>query len=179
MRLFLTLGLLALLVAGCSGKSKDPQIASAGGPNRPTASATPSLSSEEMQRLFTKCMRDHGVDIPDPGSGPQGGSVAISQGPEMGAANKACEKYMPAGSLQTPSAADQAKALQFARCMRQHGVNIPDPGPGGGALVASNGAGGPTGINPNDKAFQDANKACKHFLPEGGQLQTQGAGGGR
>jgi hypothetical protein len=61
-------------------------------------------------------------------------------------------------------------ALNFAKCMREHGVDVPDPKPGGG-----NGGGFSLQFrsgNPQDNQdFQDAQEACGHFLrdavPEG------------
>lgn len=49
--------------------------------------------------------------------------------------------------------------IEFADCMRAHGVtNFPDPGAGGGIQI-------PTGANPNSPAFQSAQNACMKLLP--------------
>lgn len=71
------------------------------------------------------------------------------------------------GSSGKPS--DQAstaskQGLQFANCMRAHGVpNFPDPSAGGGLKFQSDG-----GINPQSPAFQSAQKACGSLAPGGG-----------
>ena len=103
----------------------------------------------EAALQFAKCMRDHGIDVPDPVSidspdGKAGGGVAIqvNGGPNgsspidataMDAANKACQPIMEkaAGSFDPPSPEEQEKAkeqaLAFAKCMREHGIDMPDP----------------------------------------------------
>jgi hypothetical protein len=54
---------------------------------------------------------------------------------------------------------DKTTDLEFAHCMRSHGVtNFPDPTPGGGIEL------GP-GLNPSSPAFRTARQACKQFLP--------------
>jgi hypothetical protein len=78
-----------------------------------------------------------------------------------------------ATTSQASSAADQAKALAFARCMRSHGVsNFPDPSGSGGGLrlqiqktpnsISVN------GVEVNGPAFQSAMTACRSYLPNGG-----------
>jgi hypothetical protein len=55
---------------------------------------------------------------------------------------------------------DAGAALQFARCMRAHGVtNFPDPKPGSGGIQIT------SGVNPDSPAFKSARLACKHLLP--------------
>jgi hypothetical protein len=77
------------------------------------------------------------------------------------------------GSSSNNSANDPAKtrsnvyaqALDFSRCMREHGVaNFPDPSAHGGGISI----GGGSGVNPQSPAFQAAQNSCKHLLPFGG-----------
>ncbi len=59
--------------------------------------------------------------------------------------------------------------LNFAKCMRSHGVpNFPDPSSGGGIQI-SNGS----GINPASPSFQSAQKDCAKQLPGGGPFTGQ------
>jgi hypothetical protein len=61
----------------------------------------------------------------------------------------------------------EAAGIEFADCMRSHGVpNFPDPGPGGGIQISSN-----SGINPQSPAFQSAQNACSKLMPGGGPLR--------
>jgi hypothetical protein len=59
------------------------------------------------------------------------------------------------------SEADQQRfkdaALAHARCMREHGLDFPDPqfSEGGGATMRLGG-----GVNPEDPKFKAAEKAC-------------------
>jgi hypothetical protein len=78
-----------------------------------------------------------------------------------------------ATSAQGDSAANQAKGLAFAHCMRSHGVaNFPDPGGSGGGLrlQVQNGPNGASvnGVPVNGRAFQSAMQACRSYLPNGG-----------
>ena len=146
--------------------------------------------SEQRALQFARCMRDHGVDIPDPQVSKGGGGGNFSfrvggpgakggRGPDpqrVQGAMSACRKYMPNGG-KPPSAAQQQemrdRALRFARCMRGHGVDFPDPkaGPGGGVII-----GGPkASFNPASPSFQRAQKACQPLLPGGG-LRAGGGG---
>jgi hypothetical protein len=62
------------------------------------------------------------------------------------------------------NASKAGAALEFARCMRAHGVsNFPDPPTGGGGTQI-----GGSGLNPQAPAFRSAQQACKTFLPNGG-----------
>jgi hypothetical protein len=65
-------------------------------------------------------------------------------------------------------------ALAFARCMRQHGIDVPDPSPNGGVLI-------PNTANPNDPKFKAAQQACQQNLPNAGKggTLTQSGGGGK
>jgi hypothetical protein len=78
-----------------------------------------------------------------------------------------------------PSKEEQARfrdaALKFARCMRAHGVDIPDPQASGGGIVIQKGPGGGAApsLNPQSPAFKRAEQACSILLPGG-----NGKGGG-
>jgi hypothetical protein len=125
---------------------------------------------------FAKCMRDHGVDVPDPkkdGNGPikimakAGAKSAGKDNAKMQAAQKACQKYLKAGGGRAPSAAEQARVkdamLAYTRCMRSRGVKIADPQftSDGGIL---NKAGGPGQTNPRSPTFRAADKVCRPKL---------------
>jgi hypothetical protein len=63
-----------------------------------------------------------------------------------------------------PSPGGTNPALQFARCMRAHGVsNFPDPGGSGGIELAPG-----SGLNPQSPAFEAAQNACNKYLPDKG-----------
>jgi hypothetical protein len=189
-----------LAVVGCGDPAKgDRQVASLSstdGSNTETdATGTVEANPKdpaEAALAFAKCMRDHGVDMPDPvvqddsGSGGgvmvqvggPGGDAAVPDRSVMDAANKDCQHFMTdaAGSFDPPSPEELEKmkeqALAFAKCMREHGVDMPDPQfDDNGAFSVSIGVQGPGGtgpqtngngpaVDPTSKEFQDANTAC-------------------
>jgi hypothetical protein len=71
-----------------------------------------------------------------------------------------------------PAFADQL--LKFAQCMRDQGVDFPDPQitSSGGVIQA---IGGGADLDPSSEAFQDAQAACAKELPGGGT--SSGIGG--
>ena len=90
-----------------------------------------------QQRAYARCMREHGVDLPDapaeqPGSGPQILSpVPIDRDAQI-AAEEACRQYLPAGGQTVkPDAAAMEKLRTHAKCMRGLGFDYPDPDPDG------------------------------------------------
>jgi hypothetical protein len=127
---------------------------------------------------FARCMRQHGVAFPDPN---QSGttSIHISNPQAFDSAQKACDRFRAAGEKSiTPAqrAAFQDQALKFARCMRAHGIDMPDPqnsGSGGIAIQKHAGPGG-GGPDPSSPIFQSAQTACQSLLGKGaGTLSTQ------
>jgi hypothetical protein len=126
---------------------------------------------------LSKCMRANGVtNFPDPTNGPGGaGFNGIGRsiggpptlivdgktfsGPVVAKAEKACSRYLtPSGPPPKLSASQKARQLDFAACMRTHGLpDFPDPiFPSGGGIEIR---GGP-GFNPQSPAFQHAAQAC-------------------
>ena len=55
---------------------------------------------------------------------------------------------------------DLRQLLAWARCMRQHGINIPDPQPDGTVDMRG------IGVNPDDPKFKAAERACPGFRPK-------------
>lgn len=120
-------------VSACSGTAEPGSSASA--------------SAEQEQALkFAQCMRDHGVDMPDP----QDGHIVTGQGASPGSINgsgngsdtldlgaggeafEACREFMPdGGEPRKLTAGELEQMLKFAQCMRAHGIDYPDPNPDG------------------------------------------------
>jgi hypothetical protein len=127
------LPLLALaLAAGCTHANGGRGVASANGSGG--ASATPTLSFLEQGRRHAQCMREHGVPEADPQVLPDG-TVRVGGGYDKDSvdgdvltkATDACKQYLPV--LTGPDGdRKQQGALEYARCMRAHGVEaFPDP----------------------------------------------------
>jgi hypothetical protein len=133
---------------------------------------------------FAKCMREHGIDMPDPTIGDNGGVMVQIGGPgqdtgegpdpkDVDAANKECQEFLEkAGAgFEPPSAEDQRKmqehALEFSKCMRDHGIDMPDPQfstDGGGFSVSIGSEDGAASdvpmIDPSSDEFKEASEAC-------------------
>ena len=138
-----------------------------------TNGANPSPGNANLGLELARCMRAHGIaNFPDPSAGGgielAPGSGLNPQSPAFQAAQTACKKYLPdKGQPPVTSAADRAKAVAFAKCMRSHGEpDFPDPllsAPRGAtrvlALRGMSFALG-AGIDPRSPAFQQAAKAC-------------------
>ena len=183
------LGTTMLALAGaaaCGRAAADSGIATAGGKSSASAHPSASVDPQEQARQFAQCMRDHGVDMPDPDTaGGPGGSIKITvSGPPggMDAAMEACKDKLPNGG--TPPSLDpqqQEQLREFAQCMRDHGVDMPDPDANSGGLKITK-SGGPSsgGLSPDDPTFQAAQQACQDKLPgKNGGVTTQDGGDGK
>jgi hypothetical protein len=136
-------------------------VASISGPSSSASAVKPAdnKSDEDKMRDFAKCMREHGVDMPDPK--PDGGGMAVTLGGDgtdrtkLDAAQNACKHLMPnGGEMKPPSAEELDKMRRDAKCMRDHGIDMPDPDPSGKGATRM---GGP-GDDPSK--FEAAAKAC-------------------
>jgi hypothetical protein len=158
------LGLL-LGLAACGGRAKNNGIASASGAKASSSAAPSPTSSANLQEQllqYAKCMRAHGIDMPDPqvaGGRVTFGMKAGQNQAKLDAAQRACKQYAPNGG-QAPSMSPEMleQARKYAACMRQHGVNMPDPSSDGGMRV--------NGVNPNDPTFKAAEQACRSLMPQ-------------
>jgi len=163
-----TLAASALLLSGAVACSAD----------KPNASPKASAGSDHDQALkFAQCMRAKGVDMPDPGAdGGIGTGIAPGAGTGTGApapdgstpveaislgadsaAMDACRKFLPnGGEVKGITPAQRQEELKFAKCMRAHGIDMPDPNADGAIQGAP--------VDINDAAAQkrndEANRAC-------------------
>jgi len=121
---------------------------------------------------FARCMREHGIDMPDPQPG-QRGLRLMQKGdapPQtLREADEACRKYLedvaPPEMSEAQKKEFQEAALAHARCMREHGIDFPDPtfDENGGAQVRIRRG---SGIDPESAKFQTAQKACESKMPQ-------------
>lgn len=165
------LAAVGMLTTACSHSSAGPAVAGGGSS---TPSGRPSSSGSAGNAMaYSQCMRAHGIgDFPDPNAQGQivlkvtPGSDLSKENPRFQAAQKACQALQPQESEQQQQQ-DTAQLLNFAKCMRAHGItNFPDPGGHGLNLQGS-------GLDPHSPQFQAAQHACRQFLP--GNL-TPGSG---
>jgi hypothetical protein len=156
----------ALGLAACGGD--DPAGAS------PSASRDKQMRDAQLQ--FAQCMREHGIDMPDPQPGQRGIQLSVPKGTspdKVDAADTACRKYLEKVKPPEMSEAQQKEfrdaALANARCMRDHGIDMPDPtfdGAGRATIRIRGGQGGKGGVDPEDPKFQAAQKACEKYMPK-------------
>jgi hypothetical protein len=123
--LLAALALVALIGAGCGSNAPSETGA--------TATATRTASARDKAVKFAECIRAHGVgDFPDP-NGKNQFEYGVSVSPAVwNRAVGACKALQPPGTLSSKrSPKQQSTALQFAQCMRDHGVkDFPDPANG-------------------------------------------------
>jgi hypothetical protein len=141
--------------------------------NQPESAQTQQDKNRQAMLAMAKCMRENGVDMPDPQF--NGGRVMQKMDKPVNAdvmrkAEKACAKYRE--QIKAPEMSDSQReefkkaALENARCMREHGIDFPDPtfDSNGGAQIRLRGK----GLNPDSPKFQAAQKACAKTMPGGG-----------
>jgi hypothetical protein len=208
---------LALFVAACGGGS-NAGVASLD--DTATTSTTTAegaaASTEEALLTFTECLREHGLEVDDPdfdgtggfgllipgGGGADGDSGAAGPDDDTQAAMEACQPLLEGIRSQfndfDPSQLED-QLYAFAECMRDEGVDWPDPdltafAPGGGAAGPPGGGepgegpnqgGGPfagNGVDLEDPLVQAALETCQSDvgfgLPGGGPGGTPPGGEG-
>ena len=114
----------ALTLAACGG---DPSTNGDAAANRQN-------QMDDAALEYARCMRENGVDMPDPKPGQRGIRLSQPEGVSqstMRKADQACRKYLEAVKPPEMSEEQQKEfregALANARCMREHGINFPDP----------------------------------------------------
>jgi hypothetical protein len=122
---------------------------------------------------YARCMREQGVDMPDPKTDENGVILADGTQPRevdtarFADADKSCRKHLEA--VEPPKLSEREQedfrrgALVHAECMRENGVDFPDPSfsEDGGAMVN---IGPGSGIDPDSPAFKRAQEACEDLM---------------
>jgi hypothetical protein len=147
-------------------------LAACGGGDSGGGSGSSEADFREAALKHARCMREHGVDMPDPTFGPGGAVKQEMRGDgadklKMQRAEEACRKYLEAVRPPELSPEQEQKfreeALKHARCMRAHGIDMPDPTFGEGGKVQMKIDGGPGGIGPGNPRFEEAQKDCAKY----------------
>jgi hypothetical protein len=160
---------LALALAGCGKPADSASVATAGGGGgaNPSASATATLSDSERQLKFAQCMRDNGVDMPDPEAGGKAGAIRVGGDGDPSktkAAMDKCRSYLPNGGEAVKLDPAQAENMRkMSQCMRENGVpNFPDPDADGRIQFDI----GLLGIDRNDPKLKAAMEKCQQYAPK-------------
>jgi len=130
----LSLGLLlaaSCALAGCAGPDPTGNGVASGNGTRAAGGASATASAGPDLAKWTKCLRDNGVDVKDP---EPGGAVTLPM--DSAATRSAMEKCKQYEGGQRGSTgfdpndpAQQEQRREFAKCMRDAGVDWPDPDP--------------------------------------------------
>jgi hypothetical protein len=177
---------LVLVSSGCGSSSSEDGVAAldeAANEETPTTSSdedneeTDEADREEAALEWAKCMREHGIDVPDPQFNARGGTEIRVGGPGF---NPDSEKFRkaqeecgtPFGREGPPALSDEERQqfqdtmLEFAKCMREHGVDMPDPEFGEGGRGVFRMGPGPGASAGESKTFEEAQEACQPILQE-------------
>jgi hypothetical protein len=160
-----------------SDSDADSRGGSANGPGMVVMQSNGVSDDPEVQDAFvrySRCMREHGIDMPDPGAEGQT-RIEIDDPDAWEEAEKECRPIIEevVGTFEPPSEEEQARmreeALEFSKCMREHGIDMPDPqfGENGEVTISAGGEEG-GGPGPMDDDFQAAAEECGG--PGGGMI---------
>jgi len=175
---------LALVAAACSDSGDSAEIASLEADSANTsdddsaADVDPVAESEAAMLAFTQCLRDQGIDVDDPTMDADGNMqlppINIEMPDVVADPDKLpdmsefedmiapCEEHLE-GVVSTFSSADTTEIedmlLAYAECMRENGVDMPDPDFSSGGGVIDLGA-----IGGED--FDAAEAACSPLLAD-------------
>ncbi len=139
-RVLMLLGALMLLLTACGGNSADTttptlptlteETTAAAGE---TTTTTEAVDPEEAFQEYSECMREQGIEMPDLGDG--GGSIEIAEGDfeAMDEAAALCDPILEAAFGEFELSPEQEaemmdQELALAQCMRDSGIDWPDPG---------------------------------------------------
>ena len=179
---------IALVAASCSGGSDDatPGVATLSPTTSTTAEIDPLRETEERVRELVQCLRDEGINVPDP-TITGDGNVQFGPPADFGAddlddlqaAAEVCEELLEGldigiENIDLTTIGDNL--LKFAVCMRANGYDIRDPDfslltPADGSLPI----GGPFGdLDVTDPDFLAALPECADLLANLGTVNDQG-----
>ena len=142
------LAAFAIVVASCSGNGETAQVASLDsgpGTSSDDTNADPLADTEEAMLAFTQCLRDQGIDVGDPTIGADGslqlppieftfeGDASETEEPDFSEFEKMiapCEELLGGLGSVAPSGGDagfEDALVEYTQCMRDNGVDMPDP----------------------------------------------------
>jgi hypothetical protein len=152
-----------LVLSACGGTAAGGEVASAGGEESPAESRDIApLDEDEQALVFAECVRDNGVDMPDPGPGQQGLVDAFQavagdyDRATIELALGACEDLFPQYAQEQQHT--DGDMLALAECLREQGLDVSDD-PFADAHAGA--------IDVNE--FTAAMEVCREVLIGGGQ----------
>lgn len=171
----MAVGLIAAACGDGGGEVADGVASLSDQATTTSVAAAGAISSEEQALLaFTRCMRDEGVDLPDPTVDADGNvgfnpaSLASLRDVDQEFAREAfteCADHLEGVSLGFELLQDaqfQDDLVAFSQCMRENGFDLPDPD--FGAIAEPGGLYGDQ-VDPTDPGFEAAFDVCEEVLP--------------
>jgi hypothetical protein len=148
-----------VMASGCGSDGGGGQVASAGDPSA-SQQTQPAENNDERTRQYVNCLRDQGLDVPDPEPGAIKVRLPDRNEPGVPDALRACQPYAPdAGGGAVDESTELAAAREYAACMRANGMpDFPDPDPDKGAVFDKELASLPT--------FGSADRVCSPLLAD-------------
>jgi len=171
-RIAILISVIALTLAACGGGDEASDVASLSGTDEAAAADTAQpLSDEEALIEFAACMRDQGMDFPDPVVDASGFPRFDFEDPEsidqdaMFEAGEACRDLIEGvvlGLVDFDSSEFNDTFLEYATCMRDQGIeNIPDS-----IDIASIMQDGELPFDAEDPDFIAADEQCRDIFAE-------------
>ena len=125
---------LGVLILSACNPAQGDGVASAGAEAGPTTQGTQQepLDEEAQALAFAECMRDNGVDMPDPAPGQESlsgafhGAEAEHDRETIEQALAACEDLLPERAHGPDHGLDEEATLELAECLRDQGLDVPD-----------------------------------------------------
>jgi hypothetical protein len=119
-----------MLVTACSGGGEEGGDGVASMSDGQTTSATAqedAKTDDDKMREYASCMKEHGFEVGESAEG--GGMPAGADKEKYEKANAECKKLLPNGGAPPGgmSGEDLDNARKLAQCLREHGLDVPDP----------------------------------------------------
>ncbi|WP_053207431.1 hypothetical protein [Jiangella muralis] len=170
--------LLTVALTACGSDDGDDDVSAAGTGGGDSTSdgggGSGEADPEQAELDFYECMRENGVDLPDPDPGQPGVQLQLPPGdPDAEAAMEKCRTLLPnGGDLQGADSDDLESLRAFTECMRTNGIDMPDPAADGKLSM-------PAGVDPQSAEFQAAMTTCQPELDGAPVRMGPGPGGGQ
>jgi hypothetical protein len=163
----------ATVPSGATGTGPTGSGPSAGGPSGPTGARSGRFTA------LRECLQKNGVTLPKPNGqrrGFLGGATGLPNGVtrgQMEAALKKCGGLFGGGLRRFNNPGYRQSLAKFATCMRENGVDVPEPNTSGNGPVFNT-----KGLETNSAKFRTAEAKCRVVLRSSLRPGAGGAGSG-
>jgi hypothetical protein len=174
------------LLSGCAGDDKTGDGIATAGDGKTSASADADDGDIAAQTAkYASCMRENGVDMPDPEvdenggvkfGGPAAGGQPVDR-EKVQAAQEKCKQYLPNGGEPPKLTTEELDQMRkFSQCMRENGYpDFPDPQPDGGIRIEADGQ---NDMDRDSQKWKDAHQKCEQYMPDRRGPSTEKKDGG-